>query len=327
MRIYFSSMTLPKKAAKRIQKYYTPDKGYGLPMELHQAQSMTAEMLGYASWHELEEVTKSGAHNPSPLDEDSTEEDQAARLQFQADVLSGWAPVTEPIVKELVLKFRVSAKSPRSAELAEDGYRSNAVFYWEPYGEAPEWRFRPSARSRDTKDDLFYLGNEWERGKLNLGDYREKLDSIIAQQPENITAYLHLITAAGEIDAWDYIELYLPKLEIEILKSLPKDYPLKKKVPPLIWGTIDNRDYLRCLYFLGEANYANGNYKKAKQWFLFLRRCSERNIGHEKFFLHDLRQKEPEGDLHLLDGIDMCDRYLCPETGKWLHRMKNNDIA
>lgn len=73
---------------------------------------------------------------------------------------------------------------------------------------------------------------------------------------------------------------------------------MKGRVDPIIWGTIDNRDYLRALYYLAIGFYAAKNYKKAKQWFLFLIRCSPMEIGIEKIFLQDLRQPEPEGNIH-----------------------------
>lgn len=69
MRIYFNSMTLPKKAAKRIQKHFTPEiPNFGSPMSLYEAQQLAAVMLGYDDWYELEQCTKSGLHPPSLLD-------------------------------------------------------------------------------------------------------------------------------------------------------------------------------------------------------------------------------------------------------------------
>lgn len=302
MRIYFSTISLPKKAAKRIQKHFTPEiPGLCQPMPLHEAQHLAAVMLGYQDWHDLEQETKSARHSPSLVDEKASPEEQAARIAFQADVLGQILPFTEPLLHEVALKLRVSAGAPFSTEFEVDAYRQNALFYWEPYGEDPEWRFRPSARSNEKRDELYYLLEQWGSGQITLGDLKEAVDRIIEEQPENIVPYLYIISAAGEVNYWEVAEPYLPKLESVIENSIPSDYPMKRKVPPLIWGTIDNRDYLRSLYFLAEGYYAAGNFKKAKQWFLFLTRCSEREIGNEKFYLHDLRQPKPKGDLHLID--------------------------
>jgi CRISPR/Cas system CMR-associated protein Cmr5 small subunit len=320
MRIYFNSMTLPKKAAKRVQKHYSDPCSPFPSMLLSNAQNITSQMLGYENWHELEQVTKSGNNIASQLDEQCSPKVQAERINYQTKVLSWYFPVTEPILKELALRFRVSSSNAWASNFAEDGYRQNSVFYWEPFGESPEWRFRPSARSREFREELYDLLDIWGAGRINLGDYIERLEKVINEQPENIVAYLYIFTACHEVYSWGAAEPHLENFEQAIIKSLPADYPMKRKVPPFIWGTIDNRDYLRGLYYLAMGFYATGNYKKAKQWFLFLTRCSAIEMGHERFFLHDLRQPEPEGDLHDLDGKDICDRYLCPVTGKWLHK-------
>lgn len=287
-------------------------------MPLHEAQHITSLMLGYKDWHGLEKATKSAGHPASLLDEQCSPAEQADRINYQVKVLSEHFPQTEPVLKALALKFRVSAGSPFAAALSEDGYRQNALFYWEPFGENPEWRFRPSARSEEKRDELYDLLDSWGRGEITLGDYLNTLEQIVKVQPENLTAYLYMISACGDLDCWAIAEPYLPKLEAAILNLLPPYYPMRRKVPAVNWWTVVNRDYLRSLYYLAEGYYAAGRYKKAKQWFLFLTRCSERELGHEKFFLRDLRQAAPAGDVHLMESEDLCDRYLCPTTGKWL---------
>ena len=67
----------------------------------------------------------------------------------------------------------------------------------------------------------------------------------------------------------------------------------------MIWGTIENRDFLRAVYYLAVGFYALKDYKKAKAWFLFLTRCANRAIGLEKAFLGDLREEMPSGEVHL----------------------------
>ncbi len=299
MRIFFDSMTLPKKAAKRIQRHFTPTKpGLGEPPPLHRAQEITAVMLGYENWHDLEKNTKSPTHPASPLDEQADSETQQRRIVFQARQLGRFMPVTEPILMELALKFRVSARSPLSESLANDSYRTNSLLFWEPYGEEPEWRFMPSGRSRESGDDLYDLLDDWTDGKINLGRYKEILDATIQEQPENLAPYVYILEAIQNVDAWELTPQYLAPLEAAIENSLPQDYPRNRKVPPLNWGTIENRTYLRSLYYLAQGFYAVGNYKKAKQWFLFLTRCSSVNMGSERDFLADMKASNPMGNIH-----------------------------
>jgi hypothetical protein len=114
MRIYFSSMDLPKKAAKRVQKHFTPNHARYAPMKLSHAQHLVAAMLGYEDWHELEQFTKSGKCEPSLLDENVSGEEQRQRIEYQVTQLAQFQPQTEPVIKQMVLKFRVSAANPLS---------------------------------------------------------------------------------------------------------------------------------------------------------------------------------------------------------------------
>lgn len=298
MRIYFTSMDLPKKAAKRIQRHFTPTRYLIEPMKLSQAQAITAFLLGYDDWHELDKSTKSGMHDPSELDENASAEEQRKRIDFQVQRLSMLQPQTEPLIRDMVLRFRVSAGNPLSTNFDEDAYRENSLLYWEPYGEPPEWRFRPSHRSEEVRDELYCLLNTWTSSAISTSDYIEQLKSFYEKHPENITPYLYTIEAfelkGHWTDALDCIE----KLEQAIMKSIPASYPIKRKVAHVNWWTVENRDYLRALYWLGVGFYANKKYKKAKQWFLFLKRCSSRNIGDEVEFLRDLRLPNRKGNVH-----------------------------
>lgn len=300
MRIYFTSMTLPKKAAKRIYKHYSTSWS-GDSYQLSDAQNFTALMLGYADWHELDQVTKSGKHDPSELDENSSPEEQESRIRYQSQMLGRLLPLTEPILRELALKWRVSAGNPLSESFADDGYRKNALIYWEPPGEKPEWRFRPSRRSNESREELYDLQEAWADGLINLGDHKDKLDRIISDQPENLAAYLALLGAFEDLEMWPLCAPYLLDLEAAILKAIPPNYPMRKKVPHLNWGSIENRDYLRCLYYLARGFYIERDYAKAKQWFLFLKRCSGKSLGIEELYLRDLRLPEPVGAVYKME--------------------------
>lgn len=321
MRIYFDKLTLPKKAAKRIQKHFSPeDSPFEQKLPLSKAQEWAARMLGYDDWYELQKITKSKDYPPSDLDEEASSQTQNERINFQADVLGSFLPQTEPILLELALKFRVSARNSESSKFSHDGYRQNTLLYWEPYGGNPEWRFMPSGRSQEKREMLDALLIKVSDYEINFQDYIAQLERLIESQPENITAYLYILEACDEYYAWEVGLPYLAKLESAILMSIPDSYPMKRKVPSLIWGTIDNRDYLRSIYHLARFYYANEKFKKSKEWFLFLKRCSEIEIGDENFFLIDLRLREPEGDLHILEEKEMYSRYFDIKTGKRLKK-------
>ena len=104
------------------------------------------------------------------------------------------------------------------------------------------------------------------------------------------------------MSTWELCEKYLEALQGAITGSLPQGYSMKNKVASINWGTIENRDYLRSLNYLAQGYYAIGNYKKAKQWFLFLTHCTSREIGLAKYFLKDMRSQVPYGDLHEMEG-------------------------
>jgi hypothetical protein len=301
MRIYFDSTALPKKAAKRIQKHFSPaDSLFRPPMPLSQAQQITALLLGYQGWHELNEVTKSGGDSPSALDEHIDASEQELRISYQMGQLEKILPFTEPVIRKLVLKFRVSAGNPKSLKLKEDGYRQGKLYHWKPFDSStPEWRFISSERSDMVREDLYDLLGRWESGSINLGEYKNSIDTLLKSQPENLAAYLYIIGACHDLGLWEIGASYLSGLESAILAVIPSNYPMNKKVDKVQWGDMDNRDYLRSVYILALGYYASGQYQKAKKWFLFLVRCSSIEMDKEKLYLADLRRSEPDGMLHL----------------------------
>lgn len=307
MRIHFNSLVIPKKAAKRIKKHFSPLSRPDDPLALNEAQKITAWMLGYDTWHELEQVTKSARNPSSLLDEYATKVEQGRRIDFQSDVLNRILPLSEPLIRELALQFRVSSSNPLSIEFSDDYYRRNVIFYWEPLAGEAEWRFRPSLRSKAESDYLYDLMESWNCGRIKIGEYLEQLQAIMDKQPENLLPYIYAIDALREIGEWSYTENYLPLLESAIEGAIPDSYPREKKVPAFNWGTMENRDFLRGIYHLALGFYAVGNFGKSKLWFLFLTRCSPFQIGAEKYFLEDLRRVDPDGNFHLLDDKDMRD--------------------
>jgi hypothetical protein len=109
MRIYFDSMTLPKKAAKRVKKHFTTDGQHlSKPMKLHEAQALTAKMFGYRDWYELNITTASLVHFPSIVDEKAPSDVVKRRIAYQAQVLGTILPLTKKPLIQIALKLRTA---------------------------------------------------------------------------------------------------------------------------------------------------------------------------------------------------------------------------
>lgn len=57
MRIYFNSLSRPKRVARTLQDIFPLEK-------LSQCQAWAARCYGYRDWHELAQVTAAGLHPP-----------------------------------------------------------------------------------------------------------------------------------------------------------------------------------------------------------------------------------------------------------------------
>lgn len=97
MRIYFNSMARPKRVARTMQDIFPLEK-------LSQCQAWTAKIYGYRDWHELEQTTRTGDHEPSPDDEDLGEEENFTRGTKLAHV------VTKVLGIELLDNFFVAPR-------------------------------------------------------------------------------------------------------------------------------------------------------------------------------------------------------------------------
>lgn len=101
MRIYLASMAHPKRLSKRLSSL--------MDVKLSRAQLAVANMFGYQSWHELEQVTASGKHEPSKPDYLVSAEVQVSRFDYQetklfdafADDFVSLAELPESIIEEL----------------------------------------------------------------------------------------------------------------------------------------------------------------------------------------------------------------------------------
>lgn len=288
-KLIFGSMSIPDRATQRVAEHFDIDGD--------NAQEIVAQMLGHDSWSELTEATEC-AHISAAPDEFATAIEQDSRVAYQANVLGRFLPFTEPVLRRKALALRVSALDPKSEQLAFDGYRRNTLLHWQCFTEPKEWRYMPSERSYEVRELLDDLSYSWKQQRLNFGEYENQIVLILQMQPENVAAYLYLFYAIEDIEHWEVAAHYISDFEKAIDRAIPKNYPRTRKSDLMIWETIENRDFLRAVYFLAVGFYALKQYKKAKAWFLFLTRCANREIGLEKAFLTDLRD-QPSGDVHL----------------------------
>lgn len=301
MRIYFRHMALPKKAAKRVQTQFTPPEGLGEGIKLSLAQEITARMLGYADWHELQQVTAKGGHPPSPLDEDANPMEQQARIDYQAEVLGQFSPVIGPRLRQIALTLRVSSGMRSSDNFIEDAYRTSTLTHWlDPDADTDEWRYVPAIRAEEVSDDLWELRGIWETGHLTLGDYLAELEEIYQRQPENMSVITGMLTAVTHMGAMELLpEGRLEDIERQIGVAIPISFPAKKTTI-IPWHSIGNRDFHRAVALLAESFYRVGDYKRAKHWFNFSKRTCDELRWYNAAFLMDVRQKKPLGNVHLL---------------------------
>ena len=298
MRFYFQNLEHPRKVAKRFHKMHSNTHWDGTKTYLADSQHIVATMYGYSDWRELVKVTKSAKYKPSRFDENIGEEEQRLRIDYQTSILRRYFALPSVSLRIKALSIRVTARSPRSEDLTECYIRENMVCFEDEYN---EWRFIPSQRSLSRRDELYEALEVWDSQDINLGDYEAMLSEVSLQHPEDIVPYHYIISAAHEVNAWEYAECHFAKLENVIETSLPDTYPRKRKTFPFIWSG-PNRDFLRAIFDLATGYYAVGEFKKAKKWFLFFSRCVDPRVKDSfetNVFLKDLRRKPPLGDVHL----------------------------
>lgn len=301
MRIYFRTTTLPKKAAKRVKEHFSLDFMPDRSMKLSEAQNLTARMLGYAHWHELEQITIKGSNEPSPLDEECKYSEQSARIDYQSEKLSFVSPLIEPVLRQIALKLRVSAGMKSSDNLIENAYKTNLIRPWYAFDtEQYEWRFFPSTRSEGLFEELYESEALWKSGELSFGKYIEELEEILQRQPENITAICCTMRAALEVEnGVEYIQSKLATFEKEVDIAIPLDFP-RRKMNIMPWGNEENRDFHRAVGMLAECYYRLGKYKKSKSWFNFSCKTCAEFKAYNTPYLNDLRSKVSKGNVHQL---------------------------
>ncbi len=110
MRFYLTGLARPKKVAQHLNAMFSKN-------NLSASQEQTAKLYGYRDWHEMAEITKNGGNAPSKLDEYLSEEEQAARIIEQNEMICKVLNLSKTDVNRLalirqILTSRVSVKIP-----------------------------------------------------------------------------------------------------------------------------------------------------------------------------------------------------------------------
>ncbi len=298
MRIYFKTLALPKKAAKRIQRHFTSEYLKEVHpescMKLHEAQEIAASMLGYSDWHELTEATKHPSHPPSLLDEDSTELEQRARIDYQASVLRLVSPMTASARRQIALKLRVSSGSLNSATLRENIHYRNSIFYSQ---EDQTHKFIPSIRSENDIFEIREIDRPVEESGLAVAFELNAYQNIIDRHPESmaaVSAWICWVADCGGTQDWDQHDPALLAHEFQIINSIP-EVLLKSGDIQMSWDLFENRDFIRAVYWLARAFYGAGNLSKALKWFTFSSSLCDHFSTKTEKYLEDLSLNTPTG--------------------------------
>ena len=294
MRIYFHSLTHPKRAAKALAKYFAKEAA-DLEMDNHlplsEAQQVVARMLGYKDWHELAQVSTQKRHPPSPYDEEVAPEVAQQRLEQQIAVLGATFPAAghAELAKFAFVARPTSGLKAGSIDTRTHNrvIRESDVGFHEP-GEAGEWRFLPSLRSDETAEDVY-----------DLLEYDDSLDGrmatvtgcreLLSRVPEHTQASAALISDLYELDDYEEaIEASLHALSY-ITAAFPPEFP-KTGPAPFDWYVLPHRSMLR-VYLWAAETMNKTNHPNALQVAEDLVRFDFRDMLEGKALLRKIRQK------------------------------------
>jgi hypothetical protein len=278
MRVYFSSLTLPKKAAKRVKDYYTvPWQKPEEQMKLSAAQDMTAFLLGYSDWNELNTVTKNGKNTPSKMDEDLSVAEFDERSRYQMERLARLSPVRSLSALRVIYNLQVSSSSGNNTTYYD--YSHNR-FHWFP--DFNEWRLVRSKRSDEKMDDIDNINDSDLPEKVAAKHYRD----ILKEQPEALNAiwYLANVIADGVKTSAEEMS----QLSASLRDTLPSELTGMEK-GWLSWNFDENRDFLRAMLSLGYAYCSIGNHEKGFAWIWAYSHLCDSKIYDSEGWLKDMR--------------------------------------
>lgn len=302
MRIYFDSIDHPKKAAKRLKKCFeTVSETFGSssffgsaiikPIKLSEAQSLTANMLGYEDWHELEETIKSKQHPSSKFDEEISEEEEEKRNYYQWERLNEKYPTG--FVNQINNLSRVSAKTPTSNKLDIKIGFENSIYYIK---DEKTWKFSGSMRSDMISTKINDMQESFTTGNINLGNALDYCEGILKEAPENCTAmWFYLGSISNYEDVIDDKISIVIEMEKEYLSWFPEGFFENENIY-FTWNDMDNRDLIRIAILFSQIFYTRKDFKKAKEWFSITSRMNDYfNYGY-RYMIKDVNSDNPRGD-------------------------------
>lgn len=263
MRIYFHSLTHPKRAAKALRAYFrnqAEEFGPEYDVSLAETQQLVAQMLDYKDWHELQQVTRREDHPQSPYDEDCTREEVLRRLTFQISALrrrfstlpdaelEKYALIARPTSGIRSDSFDVKTMNrivPVSSEFHAYDQRTLRKL-----GQTM-WEFHPSVRSDDTADEVFDI-MELER---NTGI--EMLHQILERVPEHVQAASVLIADYCEVSDYEEAARVADATFPHLRRAFPPDFPASGPAA-FEYYVISNRSFLRFYYWSAVAYHMTG---------------------------------------------------------------------
>lgn len=262
MRILFSSTTLPKKAAKRLQSFRSLNDD---ELTLGIAQNITAQMLGYSSWTELNAFTETNKLL-SPLDEDITPQERQSRYAYQEMQLSEHAqyfPDAPTAIQDVVRLVEVSARSPSNETLPEFSSGDFII----PGGTEPIF-YNESIRALLFATEIDELSLDFE-DELLPPELSDRLISFCARFPDNVGAIsltLNNLHKQGlsypDESGISAMEEYLDSLYGKLVET---------RAPALSWHMHENRDFLRAIFQISEHFRVTKNALKRDLWVSRLR--------------------------------------------------------
>lgn len=243
MRVLFNSMTLPKKAAKRIKSYYYDEKEYwpgNKDFKLSTAQTYTAWILGYSSWHELEEVTKNPETIRSKLDEELTDSEFYERIEFQLERLKRVTPVRGNLALNVLYSLQVSSSTGKNTNYYD--YSHNRFYYSEEFDEIGLFE---SVRSSSKAQEIYDIADE----EMELWRLVKFFEDIIEEQPENLLAYSYYLSILFDNNVTLRVFL-LNEIANIIIDLIPAEVTSGNE-NWLSWHNIENRNFMRVMFNLG----------------------------------------------------------------------------
>ncbi|OUR74771.1 hypothetical protein A9Q76_00215, partial [Arcobacter sp. 31_11_sub10_T18] len=196
--------------------------------------------------------------------------------------------------RQLALKLRVSSGSLNSASLKENTHCRNVIIF---SSEDQSHRFIPSTRSEADLSIIREIERPIENGGNTVGYHKDGFQNVINRHPESMTAiaaWLSLVSDCRLADDFDQNNPHLIAHELQILNSIPDDLSEYGDVQ-MSWDIIENRDFIRAVFWLARSFYGACNLSKALKWFTYSNSLCDHYSHETEEYLEDLKLDKPTG--------------------------------